>query len=156
MRILLDCFGGDNAPDEVIKGARAACDEYGSKVILVGDKNAIAETAGRLSISLNGIDVAHASEVFDMDEDPRDIVKAKPDSSMAVGLKMLAAGEGDAFLSAGNTGGLVMGASLLVGRIEGVKRPALAVAIPIRRVVICCSMRGRISNAVPNICANSP
>ncbi|HOP11658.1 MAG TPA: phosphate acyltransferase PlsX [Oscillospiraceae bacterium] len=130
MRILLDCFGGDNAPDEVIKGARAACDEFGSKVILIGDKNAIAESAERLQISLNGLDIAHASEIFDMDEDPRNIVKAKPDSSMAVGLKMLAAGEGDAFLSAGSTGGLVMGASLLVGRIEGVKRPALAVAIP--------------------------
>ncbi|HNX14096.1 MAG TPA: phosphate acyltransferase PlsX [Oscillospiraceae bacterium] len=130
MKILLDCFGGDNAPDEVIKGARAACDEFGSQIILVGDKSAVAEASQRLSVSLKGMDVAHASGIFDMDEDPRDIVKGKPNSSMAVGLNMLAAGEGDAFISAGSTGGLVMGASLLVGRIEGAKRPALAVAIP--------------------------
>lgn len=130
MKILLDCFGGDNAPDEVLKGARAACDEFGSQIILVGDKKLIAETSEKLSISLKGIDIAHAPDIFTMDEDPREIVKGKPHSSMAVGLKTLAANEGDAFISAGSTGGLVMGASLLVGRIEGVKRPALAVAIP--------------------------
>lgn len=130
MRVIVDAFGGDNAPDEVIRGARMAVDEYGTDVVLVGDCDIIRSRAAQLEISLDGIGLSEAADVMGMEDDPRMILREKSESSMSVGLRMLAAGEGDAFLSAGSTGGLVFGATYCVGRIEGVKRPALSVAIP--------------------------
>jgi len=130
MRVLVDAFGGDHAPDEIIRGVRQAVDEFGSLVTLVGDEAAIREAAERLEISLEGIELAHAPSVLTMDDDPGEVLKGKSDSSMAVGLQLLADGQGDAFVSAGSTGGLVLGATFIVKRLKGVKRPALAVVIP--------------------------
>lgn len=130
MKIIVDAFGGDNAPFEVLKGVRAAIDEHNSEVVVVGDEDVLATAAASINISLEGIEIVSAPDTISMEDDPREILKAKAKSSMAVGLKLLAEGYGSAFLSAGNTGALVFGATYTVGRIEGVKRPAIAVAIP--------------------------
>lgn len=130
MKILVDGFGGDNSPDEVIKGCRLAADEYGVNIALVGNKQKLEEAAGKLGVSLSGITIIHAEGAMTMEDSPRDILKKKADSSMAVGLKALADGQGDAFVSAGNTGALVMGTNFIVRGIEGVKRMALAPILP--------------------------
>lgn len=129
MRIILDAFGGDNAPDEIVRGAALAASD-GHDIILTGDEAVIRETAERLGVSLSGITIAHAPDVITMEDEPRSILKAHKESSMAVGLQMLARGEGDAFVSAGSTGALIMGATFFVKRIKGVSRAALAPLIP--------------------------
>ncbi|MBE6859964.1 MAG: phosphate acyltransferase PlsX [Ruminococcus sp.] len=130
MKIIVDAFGGDNAPDEVIKGAVRAVNELGVEIVLTGDKNKIEESAKKLGLSLDKISVAHTSEVFDIHEEPVKIVKTGKNTSMGLGLKMLHDGEGDAFVSAGSTGALVVGSTMIVKRIKGVKRVALAPLIP--------------------------
>ncbi len=130
MKIILDAFGGDNAPLVVLKGAEAAVSEYGVSVILSGDENKIKKCAEENGVSLKNIEIIHADGVISMHDDPASILKAGKNSSMAVGLKALAEGKGDAFISAGSTGALVVGGSLYVKRIKGVNRVALASVIP--------------------------
>ena len=129
-KIIVDGFGGDNAPDEVLKGCRQAADQWDIQVILSGDEQALRRSAQKLGISLDGMEFLQASQVLTMEDDPADIRRAKSDSSMAVGLKALAQGKGDAFVSGGNTGALAMGATLYVKRMKGVKRAALGTVIP--------------------------
>ena len=130
MRIIVDAFGGDNAPLSVIAGARLAKDEQDVDIILVGDTDKITACAEENKLSLDGIELMHAPEVFKMSDDPGEIIKSKKDSSMAVALLALANGEGDAFVSAGSTGAVVVGSTFLVKRIKGVKRAALATFLP--------------------------
>lgn len=130
MKIIVDAFGGDNAPLSVLEGAALAVKEYDVKVLLAGDEAKIKKCAEENSISLEGMEILQADDVMDMHDDPTEIVKSKKNTSMAVGLKALADGEGDAFVSAGSTGALVVGGSLIVKRIKGVKRAALASIIP--------------------------
>lgn len=130
MKIIVDGYGGDNAPAEVIKGCRAAADEYGKEIILVGREDGIKKEAQKLGISLSGITIVNADDVLTMEDSPRDVIKKKAGCSMAVGLRMLSQGEGDAFVSAGNTGALVMGTLYNVKCIEGIKRMALAPIMP--------------------------
>lgn len=129
-QIIVDAFGGDNAPLCNLQGAADAVKEWGIAVTLVGDEQTIKACARENNISLEGITVAHAADIMDMHTPPAEILKSKRGSSMAVGLEMLAKGEGDAFVSAGSTGALVVGATLLVKRIKGIKRPALATFVP--------------------------
>lgn len=130
MKILVDAFGGDNAPLEIVKGSVLAADEFGYEVVLVGDEAKIKEVAEKNSISLDSVSVVHAPDVISMEDEPMEIMKSKNNSSMAKGLQMLANGEGDAFISAGNSGALCAGATLIVKRIKGVKRCAFAPVIP--------------------------
>lgn len=130
MKILVDGFGGDNAPLECIKGCRMAADELGVQVGLAGQVETLKKVAADNGVSLEGIQLVQASQVIPVEEHAAEITKSYQDSSMAVGLKALAAGEWDAFVSAGSTGALVVGSSLLVKRIRGVKRAALASIIP--------------------------
>jgi len=130
MKIILDAFGGDHAPLEVLKGAADAVAEYGVTVVLCGDEAKLRQVAGEQGISLTGFEFLHADDVITMEDEPRSILKAHKDCSMAVGLRALAAGEGDAFVSAGSTGALLMGATFLVKRIKGVSRPALGTMMP--------------------------
>lgn len=130
MKIIVDAFGGDNAPLEVLKGCRMAADELQVSVVLTGDEAAIRKCAGENGISLDGMEIVHASQVMDMEADPTEIRTAYQDSSMAVGMRLLADGQGDAFVSAGSTGAFVVGASTIVRRIKGIKRAALAPIIP--------------------------
>lgn len=130
MKIIADAFGGDNAPLEILKGCREASDEYGFSITLTGDKGKIESCAKNNGISLDGMDILHAPDIIGMEDEPSDILKSKGESSMAAGLKALAAGEGDAFVSAGSTGALVVGATFIVKRSEGIKRTAIGSVLP--------------------------
>lgn len=130
MKIIVDAFGGDNAPLEIIKGCALAVEDLGIEVILTGDKNIIKKTAIENGIPLNNIRVVHTDVVISPDDDASAVVKEKKNSSMGMGFQLLNSGEGDAFVSAGNSGALVMGSSLIIKRIKGVKRPAFAPVMP--------------------------
>ncbi len=131
MRIIVDAFGGDNAPLAILKGAELAVAEFPKhKIILSGNEEQIRACAAENQISLDKIDIINAESVVAMEDHPDVVIKTKKDSSMAVGLKALAAGEGDALVSAGSTGALVIGSTFLAKRIKGVKRAALAPLLP--------------------------
>lgn len=130
MRIVVDAFGGDNAPLEIIRGAALAAEEYGHSIVLTGDEAKIRRVAEENSISLSKMDIIHAPGVIGMDDEPRGILKEHKDCSMAEGLRQLAAGNGDAFVTAGSTGAMIMGATFIVKRIKGVSRAALAPLLP--------------------------
>lgn len=136
MKILLDAMGGDNAPDATIKGAIKASKEINSEIILIGNEELInskvKEFYGKEKISdiTDKIKIKNTTETIEMEDTPTVAIKQKKDSSMVVGFKMLKEGEGDVFISAGNSGALLTGATLLVGRIKGIDRPAIAPMLP--------------------------
>ena len=136
MKILLDAMGGDNAPEACIRGAVKAVKEIRSEIILIGNeeviKNKIKEIYGKENISeiSERLSIKKATETIEMEDVPTQAIKHKKDSSMVVGLNMLKEEKGDVFISAGNSGALLTGATLLVGRINGVDRPAIAPMLP--------------------------
>ena len=130
LNIIVDAFGGDNAPLEVIKGCERAVRELGVSIILTGSEPKIKKCAGENGLSLSGIEIVHTDDVFDIHEEPKEIIKSGKNSSMALGLSLLAEGRGDAFVSAGSTGALVMGATFIVKRIKGIKRIAPSPVLP--------------------------
>ena len=130
MRVIVDAFGGDNAPLEVIKGCARAVSELCVNVVLTGSRNKIEKCAAENGISLSGIEIEHTDDVFDIHEEPKEIIKSGSNSSMALGLRLLSEGKGDAFVSAGSTGALVMGATFIVKRIKGIKRVAPSPVMP--------------------------
>jgi len=132
MKIIVDGFGGDNAPLAVIEGCAQAVEAYGVDIVLVGDEQKLEKVFEETGISKERVTIAHAPGVISMEDDPNKIVRDKSDVSMAVGLRMLKEGQGDAFVSAGNTGALVMASSTIVRRIKGIKRAALATQVPTR------------------------
>lgn len=132
MRIIVDAYGGDNAPDAVLQGCRMAADRWKCEIILTGDEQKLRQRAAELSVSLEGIGIADAPDVIPVEAEPTAILRQYQQSSMARGLQMLANGEGEAFVSAGSTGALVVGGTLIVKRLKGVKRPAIGTVIPCR------------------------
>jgi len=130
MKIIVDAFGGDNAPLEVIKGSAMAVEKLGVEIVLTGDTDIINRTAAENNISMNGIDIIDTKAVIDIHDEPTMVIKEKSDCSMAVGLKALAEDKGDAFVSAGSTGALVVGATFIAKRLKGIKRAALAPILP--------------------------
>jgi glycerol-3-phosphate acyltransferase PlsX len=130
MKIIVDAFGGDNAPLEALKGCEMAVSEYGYKILLCGDENKIKNVCKENNISLDNMEIEDTKEVITMDDSPGEILKSKKNSSMGIGLKLLADNKGDAFISAGNSGALVMGATFIAKRIKGVKRPAFSPVMP--------------------------
>ena len=133
MKIILDAMGGDNAPDEIVKGAAQAVAENRDNLtlVLVGNEEIIRASAAKQNIALDEhFEIVNTTQTIEMCDEPAKAIRAKKDSSMVVGLRMLAEGKGDAFVSAGSTGALHVGASLIVRTIKGVKRPALATVIP--------------------------
>ena len=130
MRIILDAMGGDNAPLAPLEGAARAVKELGVEVTLSGDENKIKALAEEHSIPLSGIRLLHTEEVITMEDQPTEVVKSKKNCSMAIGMQALADGEGDAFVSAGNSGALLVGATMIPRRIKGVKRAAMAPLLP--------------------------
>ena len=131
MRIILDGMGGDNAPGEIVKGAVEASKLIEDEIVIVGDGDKIKSQLKRYKYSDEKISVKHASEVIENDDAPVRAVRRKKDSSMVVGLNMVKSGEGDLFISAGNTGALMAGALFNLGRIQGIDRPAIASIYPI-------------------------
>ncbi len=132
MRILIDAMGGDNAPDAIVKGAIDAAKEFGVQIVLVGRGEAILKSLNTLGLETlpKNVEVANADDVVDMHDDPATVVRARKDSSMVVGLRMLANGEGNAFISAGSTGALLTAATLVVKRVKGIRRAAFCPEIP--------------------------
>ena len=130
VRVIVDAFGGDNAPLEVVKGCARAVSELGVEIILTGSEKKIKKCAEENGLSLNGIEIVHTDDVFDIHEEPKEIIKSGKDSSMALGLRLLAEGRGDSFVSAGSTGALVMGSTFIVKRIKGIKRIAPSPILP--------------------------
>lgn len=142
MKIILDAMGGDLAPEAPVLGAIDAAKAYGVEIILVGRGEAILEVLKKHNIDNlpEGMEIANADDVVDMHDDPAAVIHKRKNSSMIVGLKMLADGKGDAFVSAGSTGALLTGATLLVKRVRGIRRAAMAPAMPTKtggKVVIC-------------------
>lgn len=131
MRVVVDAFGGDNAPLEIVKGAAIASKELEIDITLTGDKEKIEEIIKNYNLEFYGdLQIVHTTDVIDMHDDPTSLLKAHKDSSMALAFKELSEDRADAFVSAGSTGAIVVGGTLLVKRIKGVKRPALAGMIP--------------------------
>ena len=130
MKIIVDAFGGDNAPLEIIKGCADAAEQLNVNIIVTGNEDTIRKVANENSISLDNIEIENCSEVITMDDSADAVLKTKKDSSMAVGIRLLNEGSGDAFISAGNSGALCMGATLGIKRIKGIKRPAFAPILP--------------------------
>lgn len=131
MRIVVDAFGGDNAPLEIIKGAALASNEYNVEITLTGDEKVIDKCILDNSLTFYGdLGIVHTTDVISMHDDPTSILKAHKECSMALAFKELCEDRADAFVSAGSTGAIVVGGTLIVKRIKGVKRPALAGLIP--------------------------
>lgn len=152
MKVIIDVMGGDNAPLELLKGAVMAVNELDVQLILTGDKEIIETCAAENNINLNNenIEIIHTSEVISMDDEPLS-VRRKKDSSMSVGLKMLADGFGDAFVGAGNTGALYAGASLIVYRIKGFRKAAIATVLPFEKPTLLIDSGANINVTDENL-----
>ena len=132
MKILVDAFGGDNSPEQIIQGTIDAVNEQdGFTAILVGKEDIIEEELKKYSFNKERVEILHASEVITCEEEPTVAIRRKPDSSLCVAFKELKENdEVAAFVSAGSTGAVLVGATLKLGRIKGVNRPALCPALP--------------------------
>ncbi len=142
MKIILDAMGGDNAPKAPVLGAIEAVKLYGADIVLVGRGEEILEVLKENGMDTlpEGIEIAHADDVVDMHDDPATVLHKRKNSSMVIGLKMLADGKGDAFVSAGSTGALLTGATLIVKRVRGIRRASMAPAMPTKtgkKVIVC-------------------
>ncbi len=154
MKIVLDAMGGDNAPDANIKGAVNAINKVKAEVILVGKEEVIRskvkEFYGKeLEEISDRLKIRNATETIEMEDTPTLAIKHKKDSSMVVGFKMLKEDEGDVFISAGNSGALLTGATLIVGRIKGIDRPALAGILPAYKSQLLLIDAGSNTNCKP-------
>ena len=132
MKIIVDAMGGDNAPLEIVKGALAGQKHWGVDIVLTGEENAIREAltrCGQPEVPA-GMEIISTSQTVEMCDDPATVFRRKKDTSMGVGLTMLREGQGDALVSAGSTGALLTGATLITKRIHGIRRAAMAPVIP--------------------------
>lgn len=130
MRIAVDSMGGDKAPELVIEGAVLAAREYPIEVLLVGPQEIIEKHLGKFNLSKEKIQIIHASQIVSMDEPPADAVRKKRDSSLAVAARLLKSGDADAMISAGNTAAALATSRVILGKLKGVNRPAIAMAMP--------------------------
>lgn len=132
MKIILDAMGGDHAPEAPVLGALAAAKDFDAQIALVGRGAEILQVLRKHGVENlpQTIEIINAEEVVDMHDDPANVIRKKKDSSMVVGLKQLADGQGDAFISAGSTGALLSGATLIVKRVKGIRRAAMGPAMP--------------------------
>ena len=132
MKIILDAMGGDHAPEAPVLGAIQAAKDFGAHITLVGKGDQILEVLRNHGIAdlPAGVEIANADDVVDMHDDPASIVHKRKSSSMVIGLKMLAEGQGDACISAGSTGALLTGATLIVKRVKGIRRAAMGPVMP--------------------------
>ena len=142
MKIILDAMGGDHAPEAPVLGAIEAAKAFGAEITLVGRGEEILAVLKKHGIETlpAGLEIAHADDVVDMHDDPGKVIHKRKNSSMIIGLRMLSEGQGDAFVSAGSTGALLSGATLIVKRVKGIRRAAMAPAMPTKaghKVVIC-------------------
>ena len=144
-RIIVDMMGGDKAPAETVKGVCLASQELNAEYTLVGDREQLLAVAQQNGLSLDGFEIVDTKVVITMEDDPLCVTRGKADSSMSIGLKLLAEGKGDAFVSAGNTGALFTGANLIVRKIKGLRRPAIAAMLPMQPPVLLLDSGANVS-----------
>lgn len=142
MKIVIDGFGGDNAPDEVLKGAALAVKELGIEVAVTGDVELMKRRMAELSLSDSGIELVPANGVIEVEDNPRMILKEKADCSMGTAFRMVADSKADAVISAGSTAAIVLGGTMICKRIKGVKRAALVPPMPAKGGVRYCVLDG--------------
>ena len=132
MKIIIDAMGGDHAPFAPVMGALRAAKDFDAQITLVGKGEDILKVLRDQGIDElpKGIEIANAEEVVDMHDDPANVIRKKKNSSMVIGLKMLSEDQGDAFISAGSTGALLSGATLIVKRVKGIRRAAMGPTMP--------------------------
>lgn len=130
MKIAIDAFGGDNAPDEVVKGSIQATEKLNCEVILVGNEEILRKKLEEFNYTGKNISIKNATEIIEVCEEPVKAIRTKKDSSLVVALNLCKTGEADAVVSAGSTGAYLAGAFRILGRIKGIKRPALTAFIP--------------------------
>ena len=151
MKIIVDAMGGDLAPEAPVLGAFEAVKTQGMEIMLVGRGEAILEVMGKHGIQTlpEGVEICNAEDVVDMHDDPASVIHKRKNSSMVIGLRMLAEGKGEAFVSAGSTGALLTGATLLVKRVRGIRRAAMGPAIPNKKggktVILDCGANAECS-----------
>lgn len=135
MKILVDVMGGDNAPIELVRGVVEAAKLFDVEIVILGNKELIEEEAKKNGVNLNlsNLSFHHTEQVITMEDQALSVVRDKRDSSMGVGLRMMAAGEADAMVSCGNTGALHAGSTLVVRRIKGLQRSAIATVLPLQK-----------------------
>ena len=152
MKILVDVMSGDNAPLELIKGVIDAAAEYpDTEIEIIGDENVISDVVVKNEFNIGEIKIHHANDVINMEDRPLAVVREKKESSISLGLRKLAAGEVDAFVSAGNTGALVTGATLIVKRIPGINRAAIASILPLSCPVLLMDSGANLTVTSDNI-----
>lgn len=132
MKIIMDAMGGDHAPEAPVLGALEAVKKFGAQIVLVGRGEEILDVLKKHGVETlpEGVEIMHADDVVDMHDDPNAVIRKRKGSSMIVGLKMLADGLGDGFVSAGSTGALLTAATLLVKRVKGIRRGAMGPVMP--------------------------
>ena len=132
MKIIVDAMGGDFAPEQIVKGALEAAKDFNIEIALVGQGEAILKVIEGMGLKdiPDGVEIVNASEVITMEDDPSNIIREKSDSSLTVALYMLRDGRGDALVSAGSTGAILSGATLIAKRVRGIRRASLALTLP--------------------------
>ncbi len=146
-------MSGDNAPLEILKGVSIAAKEYKEHVfLLVGDENIISDIAVKNEIDIAGIEIINSQSVISMEDNPLCVIRSKKDSSMSIGLKTLSEGKVDAFVSAGNTGALITGATVIVKRIPGINRAAIASVLPLGNPVLLMDSGANLTVTSDNLC----
>jgi glycerol-3-phosphate acyltransferase PlsX len=149
MRIVLDAMGGDHAPEVAVEGGVMAAREYGIEVVLVGPQEVIEAELAKHDTAALSLPVVHASQVIEMTDEPSMAARKKKDSSMVVGMNLVKSGEADAFTTAGNSGGALAAALFRLGRVKGIKRPALSTVFPTRKGLCFISDIGANTDCKP-------
>ena len=151
MKIIVDVMGGDNAPEETVKGVVMAAQELNATFILVGNRTEIERVAAENGLDIRRMDIVHTETVITMEDNPVCVVRGKEDSSMSVGLKMLAEGKGDAFVSTGNTGALFTGATLIVRKVKGIQRAGIGTVLPCQNPVLLLDTGANVTVTEENL-----
>lgn len=151
MKIIVDMMGGDRAPEETVKGICQASQEFNASYILVGNQQEIERVAAENQLDIRRFDIVHTEQVISMEDDPLCVVRTKTESSMAVGMKLLSEGKGDAFVSAGNTGALFTGATLIVRKIKGVSRAGIGTILPFQNPVLLLDTGANVTVTEENL-----
>ena len=130
MRIVVDGMGGDNAPKAVVGGVVEAIKEYNVEIVVTGDKDLLEKEFSNYEFDRSKLEIVHTTEIIENEDKPVQAIRRKKDSSMVVGLNIVKEKKADAIVSAGSTGALLTGATLVVGRIKGIDRPCLCPCMP--------------------------
>lgn len=148
MIIAVDVMSGDKSPQEIIKGALSAAEDFEVKIVLIGDEDVVSKYADDSS----GVSAVFSTQVITMEDDPLSAIKEKEDSSLAVGIKLVKNGDADAFVSPGNTGALLSAASIRLRRVKGIRRAAIGTVVPLDKPFIMVDAGANIDVLAENLC----